>query len=41
MDEGRFKHWSVNPPGKNRGIRFIDRASFEKFLASMQEGAGV
>jgi hypothetical protein len=37
MDEQRFKHWSVNAPGK-RGMRFIDRASFEAFLASMQEG---
>ncbi len=39
MDEQRFKHWSVNAPGK-RGMRFIDRASFEAFLASMQEGVG-
>jgi len=35
MDEQRFLHWSVNAPGK-RGMRFIDRASFEAFLASMQ-----
>lgn len=40
MDEQRFKHWRVCPPGKNRGLTFIDRASFEAFLASMQEGVG-
>jgi hypothetical protein len=38
MDQGRFKHWSVKMPGKNRGMRFIDRASFEAFLASIREG---
>jgi Helix-turn-helix domain len=40
MDEQRFKHWRICPPGKNRGLTFIDRASFEAFLASMQEGVG-
>ena len=39
MDEGKFKHWSMNAPGK-RGMRFIDRASFEAFLDSIKEGVG-
>jgi hypothetical protein len=38
MAEGRFKHWTLKPPGKNRGLRFIDTKDFMRFVASMQQG---
>ncbi len=41
MGEQKFKSWSINTPGKNRGVRFIDGPTFEKFLDTMQQGAGV
>jgi hypothetical protein len=37
MEEDRFKHWSIKPPGKNRGLRFIDTADFMRFLAAMEQ----
>ena len=37
MDEGRFKHWSIKPRGKNRGLRFIDTADFMRFIASIEQ----
>jgi hypothetical protein len=44
--EGRFKSWSVTRPGFDRGIRYIDAATFYKFLQSQwqetpQDGAQV
>ena len=35
--EGRFKWWTVKRRGFERGIRYIDRASFENFLKSQRE----
>jgi hypothetical protein len=39
MDEDLFKNWQMKRRGFERGIRFIDRASFEKFLAEQAQGA--
>jgi hypothetical protein len=39
MEQNRFKHWMLTPPGKNRGLRFIDTADFMRFLAEMEQEA--
>ena len=38
LAEERFKSWVVKRRGFERGIRYIDRASFEEFLKSITEG---
>jgi hypothetical protein len=35
INENRFQTWNVRLRGKERGIRYIDRESFEKFLNSL------
>jgi hypothetical protein len=35
--DGCFKSWTVKGRGRLRGIRFIDRKSFEEFLAGQRE----
>jgi Helix-turn-helix domain len=37
MTEDRFKSWVVTRRGYTRGVRFIDRASFEEFLRSQRK----
>jgi transposase len=37
MGEGRFKTWVVTRRGFTRGVRYIDKASFEHFLQSQRE----
>ena len=38
LKEDRFKSWVVKRRGFERGLRYIDRASFEEFLKSITEG---
>jgi hypothetical protein len=40
-DPPPFKTWVVKRRGFERGIRYIDRISFEKFLKSQREDATV
>jgi Helix-turn-helix domain len=35
MHGKKFKTWNVKARGKERGIRYIDRSSFEAFLNSL------
>ena len=37
LHEGRFKSWTVVRRGYERGVRYIDRTSFENFLKSQRE----
>jgi len=39
IKEGRFHSWVVKRRGRENGIRFIDRASFEAFLSAQREEA--
>ena len=36
MAEGRFKTWMVTRRGFTRGVRYIDKTTFEHFLRSHQ-----
>jgi hypothetical protein len=37
MAEGRFKTWTVRRRGFTRGIRFIDKVTFDDFLKSQRQ----
>jgi excisionase family DNA binding protein len=37
IHENRFRTWVVTRRGFQRGLRFIDRASFEEFLRSQRD----
>jgi excisionase family DNA binding protein len=37
IHENRFRTWIVTRRGFQRGLRFIDRASFEQFLQSQRD----
>jgi hypothetical protein len=37
LHEGRFGTWVVKRRGYERGVRFIDRPSFEAFLQSQRQ----
>jgi excisionase family DNA binding protein len=37
LHEGRFKSWTVTRRGFERGVRYIDRSTFENFLKSQRE----
>jgi hypothetical protein len=37
MAEGRFKTWTVRRRGFARGIRFIDKVTFDDFLKSQRQ----
>jgi hypothetical protein len=37
LNEGRFKSWTVTRRGFTRGVRFIERRSFEEFLSSQRD----
>jgi excisionase family DNA binding protein len=37
IHENRFRSWIVTRRGFQRGLRFIDRASFEEFLRSQRD----
>jgi Helix-turn-helix domain len=37
LHEERFKSWTVVRRGFERGVRYIDRATFEDFLKSQRE----
>jgi hypothetical protein len=37
IHESRFRTWIVTRRGFQRGLRFIDRASFEEFLRSQRD----
>jgi hypothetical protein len=39
LAEERFKSWTVTRRGFTRGVRYIDRASFEMFLRSQRDEA--
>jgi hypothetical protein len=39
MHAGHFRTWVVRQRGKERGIRYIDRKSFEHFLDNIGEAA--
>jgi hypothetical protein len=39
IKENRFESWVVKRRGYERGIRYIDRESFENFLRSQREEA--
>jgi hypothetical protein len=41
MHAGHFRTWVVRQRGKERGIRYIDRKSFEHFLDNIGEAAPV
>ena len=37
IHENRFRSWIVTRRGFQRGLRFIDRATFEEFLRSQRD----
>lgn len=37
ISEGRFKSWTVTRRGYERGIRYIDKTSFDEFLHSQKQ----
>jgi transposase len=37
MGEGRFKTWVVTRRGFTRGVRYVDKPSFEEFLKSQRD----
>ena len=41
LHEGRFGSWTVKRRGFERGVRYIDKSSFESFLKSQREEVSV